>query len=214
MKQFVTETFWTAALASSMCAVLVVGGCDDAAEVPPLTSVNRPPDRALPSEKLRPTTQELSLTKEESLAIVPLVATVPQSWHINADIANLTVLKGHSPHHEIRFHIALRLKLSEDQLNRMLDAARRDAAKPEEKDRYLMVDIREQNGLKVLETQKVIAGDPTLGKLLNWTIWFCDKKEDGYHIYELNLSDLSVEQYQQDRDFLRAIISSIRPARE
>lgn len=195
--------------------IVSIIGCDNKTDVPPLTPDNRPPEKVLTDEKPRPTTQELSQTKQESLSIVPLTITVPQSWGVSADVANLTVLKGFSPHHEVNFHVAMRMKADEDQLARILEGAKRDAAKPEEKGRYLLLDIRDQHGLKVLERQIVISsGDPALGKLLNWTIWFCDKKADAYHIYELNLSDLTVEQYEQDKDFLRAIITSVKPARE
>ena len=197
----------------SILALFTLGmlGCDDKPQIPTDFELPGPAMQNALSEKPRPTTQELSVTKEERLSILPLTVTVPQSWNVTTDLGQ-TVLKGFTPNGEARIHLATRPKLAEDALDRLLDGAKREAAKPEEQARYKFFDIREQNGLRVLEQQKVGPTDPTLGTPFTWTVWFCEKKGDTYEVYELSVSDLSWEDFQKEQAFLRPIILSAKPS--
>lgn len=196
-----------------LAAIVVIAliGCDDQPAVPAVLPTPTPTATTLPGEEPRPTAAELAVTKTESLTVLPLMATVPQSWTVTTDLGQ-TVLKGFTPHHQVRVRLAARPKLAADAFERLLEGARREAAKPDEKDRFKLFDIREQNGLRVLEQQKIGPNDPTVGTPLSWTTWFCEKKGDSYEIYELSINDLSWEDFQKDQTFLRNIILSVKPS--
>jgi hypothetical protein len=194
---------------AAVCLALApMVGCDDRPEIP--VTVAPPSNRAEDPVKHRPTTQELSQTKQESLSVLPLTVTVPQSWHVASELGQ-TVLKGYTPHSEVRIALISQGKMSEDALNRLLDGAKRESAKPEESGRFKFFDIREQNGLRVLEQQRTGPTDATLGTPLHWTIWFYLRNGDSYEIFNLNSTDLSWEDFQKDEQFLRAIILSVKP---
>jgi len=186
-------------------------GCDDKPQVPADLALPARKTPEMSEEKPRPTTQELTVTKDERLSILPLTVTVPESWVVTTDLGQ-TVLKGFTPSGEVKIHLATRPPLTEDALNRLLDGAKRQAGKPEEQARYKLLDIREQNGLRVLEQQTVGRGDPAVGTPLMWSAWFYQKKGDSYEVYELSPNDLTWEDYQKDQDFLRKIILSVKPS--
>lgn len=192
-------------------------GCEET-PAPPTSVVKDPSTTPASTATVAPTTQELTAgaRKDEKLSPLPLVATVPQSWQVKTELADMTFLKGHAPNGEVAIVLADRAQYSETALQEMLNAAKREAAaNPKE---WLKVDVREANGLKILETQRLprVTPDPTVelppGTPFEWTIRYFQKKEEQYALYELNFFVLTHEQYEKDREFLTKIIESVRPA--
>jgi hypothetical protein len=209
-----------------------------------------------PAPATRPTTQQLleGPTKRIGLVLVPLSVEAPESWQVktlnlSADpqpsgqpavqdppmvgASSLTELVGPAPGGDVQVQLAQRLPWQGERLERMLKAAQRDAEAQQKAaggGALLKFDIREQQGMRVMEQQKVLTPPDAGPKLLDWRItYFAPRRGSAaapgagaaaaapsstaateYEACELNFLNLTVDQYERDRQFLQKIVDSVR----
>jgi len=213
-----------AAVALVVMSVAVQMGCEDAPPPPPPQVQQRVQEtQAAPSEPDRPTTQELVAgpRRRINLASWPLSMEVPLSWEIDSKNAKgFIFLEGHAPGGMVQIQLAQRPTLNPEQLQHMIDAAKRDvAADPRSKK---TVELREGKQFKLLERKgqsptvmlNVVDEDGQIREVphtpYSWTINVLVSQDKTMFNYELNFFDLTLEQYEADRAFLEKIVDTLQ----
>jgi hypothetical protein len=200
-----------------LLAGIAVVGCEDRAIPPGDYDIDSPAE----AEPARPTAEELLQGPREPLRLgaLPLTLEVPQSWEIWTLRAGLVFLQGPTPSGDVQIQLSSRPILTPEQLELRYAGAQAEAA---ENPNVRRVDMRLVNDLTVLERlvveplpEDAVAaedGDPPvlLGTPLRWTIGVYVRSGAHFEVYELNFIGLTVEQYEQDEEFLRPIVETIR----
>jgi hypothetical protein len=203
-------------------ATLLAVACDDRSSVPQavLDQASKPPENTLRA----PTTQELLSGHRSRTALHPLPLTMelPPGWHPMKELAN--VLQGYTPTGDIQIQLVGRASMKKEALERTVLGAKKEmATNPTE---ILKVDLRSLGNVKVLERQKVGKPAPleirdknnqvhtSIETPFTWTLDVLVPFEDAYQVFELNFLDLTKRQFDQDKDFLNGVLSTLAYAGE
>jgi hypothetical protein len=185
----------------------------------PMEAANREPTAL----SRRPTTQQLAegATKVVPVSVVPLNVRVPESWELVTvgDIGGLLTLEGWAPNGYVQLRMAARQSIPVDTFDGFVKSAEADAKS--KGDKLKKFQVRPGDPMTIIERQ--IAGDrgpmphtDEHGNMvdreatpLRWSYLVFLKKENKYDGYELWFDALSLEQYEQDREFLQKIMDSL-----
>lgn len=188
----------------------------------PPSAPTPPAADAAPSR--RPTTQQLveGDWKTVPVSILPLTIKVPASWRTeDATDAGLMTIEGWTPTGFAQLRAAARPGLSQDTFDGFIRSARTDA---ESRGANLKkFELRPGEPMTLLERQIASAEQqdmPTMddaGNLvdrratpLRWSFLVFLKKESGrFDCYELWFDALSLEHFEQDKDFFARIAESL-----
>lgn len=220
----------------ALLTLSIAAGCDDTPPPPVTSGETSAPAPGTPGSTAglptSPADNSLPLAKDAQwkrtpLLMLPLTAELPPGWSINTDMVSkdgLPTLEGPVPHMDYR-PMALSLKIGSpitpDALQILRDEDKKAVGQPPEEasgSKLLSVDYRERDGMKIYERLEtsVLKGDAENAESLEvvrWQIRFLVPEGVSYASYELMLSDLStLEEFRANEEFLRDIISRIKPA--
>ncbi|MBC8107461.1 MAG: hypothetical protein H7Z14_12785 [Anaerolineae bacterium] len=203
-------------------AMVIIGlgislvGCDDRRNLVPVIA-----PQAAATQPARPTTQELLQGESTRVALkaIPFWISVPRGWELKSQ-AGVIVLEGPTPTGIAQLGIGRHLAPIAQHDERLIEGAKREAAaKPGP---YTLADVRDSGGLKVLETRSVgkTLPMPAIDNLgnkiadtttrMDWkTIVFVPDGRD-VAVCEIHFIDLTREQYDQDKELLTKIMSSLQ----
>ena len=202
----------------SVAVAMFAAACDDRGSVPQavLDQANKPPEDFLRV----PTTQELVSGRRSRTALLPLPLTMelPPGWRPDRKLAN--ILQGYTPSGgEVQIQLVPRPSIKMDDLDRLVTGAKKEmAANPQQ---ILKVDVRPLGTVKVLERQKVGVPAPltTFDKNnqphtstesnFTWTLDVLVPHEGMYQVQELSFIGLTKSQWDQDKDFLNSVLSTL-----
>jgi hypothetical protein len=195
-------------------------GCDKQPAAPPA-----PQQQAsdIPPASTRPTTQELiqGARKRAKLQVMPFSVEVPSSWTVkpSTDGQSFT-LSGPGPRFDYEIHLALRPAIKSLELPLMLNAATRESAQRD--DPHYFSTVRKLGDATVLERMVTepstnVPLTDVYGQMVSpqstpirWRIALYISHDQEFTVYELSFFDLSAEQYDIERPFLRAIVDSLQ----
>ncbi|HRK32653.1 MAG TPA: hypothetical protein PLD59_16435 [Tepidisphaeraceae bacterium] len=209
---------------SCIAALLLAGalvGCDELPTAPP--PAPEKPATPQPAERgARPSTQSVVDGQWTTVPIsaLPMRITVPESWTAQSvGGQRLFFMEGWTPHGHVGITLASRQQLSPDKVADFIATAKKRL--DEKADKQLRFATRDFPDFTVLERiwfderQPMLLRDDsgqlheTEGQPLNWSYLIFMKKVDVVDVYELEFSDLTLELYEKDREFLEKIIRSL-----
>ena len=227
---------WVAWLAAGV-ALGAGAGCKEkrAAEREPAAEATSRPEledaaATRPGRAARPTTRELTSGPRKAIPLefVPLTAIVPEGWKIDNLAGSMMVLTGPTPGGEVQVQLLNEPSMPADRLEYLLAAAKKEpAGDPKVK----LVEVRRLGAATLLERQVVgqtvvtpvldERGRPSVdanGKELTtpitpfrWTLTlFAPKDGKELAVYELQFVNLTLQQYEADKTFLRGIVDGLR----
>ncbi len=191
------------------CAVMISAmGCGKAPTLPKLPE--KQPAEAAPATA--PTTQDLinGPYKKISLAPLPLLAQVPQSWDVKTPPGtHLAFLQGPSPDgSDIQISLEVGTPLAPDRLQNVLDRAQRAA--DQDKKLYRAFEIKKVGDTKIMEEQKPFSGgENSQQQLVEWKMTYFVHGDINYTAYVLDIPGLSADQLEQSHVLLQKIFDSI-----
>lgn len=210
-----------------LCATHV--GCDEPPVPPELQEPTTPAETTDAKEPPRPTTQELVSGPYTRIRLdtLPLTLSVPIGWKIEP-LSNLVLLEGFTPAGQVRIQLSTRDHVQQSVVDALYSGARREADSAD-KASQASVDMREHKGMTMIERRSIgrpinipVTDHQGIPKLddrgqpialsttpMRWRINLFAPSIDGFDQYELNFIDLSVDQYNADREFLEKIIYSV-----
>lgn len=194
---------------------LLVIGCDDKRSLVPIT-----PSAPASSKPAAPTTQDLLNGEQQRVALkaIPFWISVPKGWELKSP-AGVLVLEGPTPSGVAQLQVGRHLAPVAKHADNLIEGARREAAaRPGP---YTLAEVRDMNGLKVLETRSIGATSPTpaidaagnqiatTSTRMEWktTVFVPDGRDTV--VCEVHFIDLSREQYDRDKDLLTKIMASL-----
>jgi len=193
-------------------------GCDDKRD-PVLSGLIPPTVPATAPVVLRPSTQQLleSKRKEIMLGAFPLTLEVPPSWKLSSEGSG-TWLEGETPHGDIRIQLfAQGAPMKVTALLAMEKRAREQAAtQPENLEIVPLKPIggpaRKMERREILRHLAIVRDGGVVEHVdrVDWSVMVFVPKEDKLDVDELNFSGLSLDVYQQDREFIEHILRSLR----
>ena len=167
-----------------------------------------------------PTTQDLvsgprSVTP---LGPLPLTMRVPVSWKVEVT-AGASLLRGFTPNGEIAIQLSSRPSVKKANFDAMFKSEKKEQA--EKPQSVLKLELRPFGDAMIYERQSV--GDPapftvydhnlkartTTEQIFKWTISVLAPTGDAYQRYDLNFVGLTKSQYDQDKEFLQGILSTL-----
>jgi hypothetical protein len=207
--------------ASLLIPVILVGGCDDSSDKVNkaiLEQAAKPPEDPLKP----PTTQELLTAHRSRTALMPLPLTMelPPGWGPDRRAHMPNILTGYTPSgNEIQIQLITRSSIKRDALNRLVAGAKKEMAS--NPSHIIRVDLRPLAEGFVFERQRL--GDPaelvtydknnvphsSIETGLSWSVEVMVPHDDAYQVHELSFLALTKNQYDQDKDFLNGILSSL-----
>jgi hypothetical protein len=199
-----------------------VGGCDDrSGQVPQavLDQASKPPEDLLKP----PTTQQLLTGHRSRTALLPLPLTMelPPGWGPDRRAHMANVMTGYTPSgNEVQIQLITRSSIKHDELDRLVTGAKKEmAAKPQQ---IVKVELRPLGSAQVLERQRI--GEPaklttydknmtpheSMESHFTWTLNVMIPHEAGFQVHELSFLALTKNQYDQDKDFLNGVLSTLK----
>jgi hypothetical protein len=153
------------------------------------------------------------------LGPLPLVMEVPESWKVETPAGGTVAwLDGPTPHGHVRIELtsqgtpfnAQSLKLMDEQAKR--EAATKAANAPE------VTPLRSVGGTARAREQREVRpgtvvdedGKTRKTEVLDWSIEVYVGQDTGYTLDLLHFAMLPLDLYQQDKDFLEHIVSTLR----
>ena len=207
---------------TAMIAGLLIGalpGCNDKPDVPPVILPEPATKMSLPAT--RPTTQELQTAARKviKLGSFPLTMEVPPTWKIEA-IGSGVWLEGETPHGDARIQLAAQgASLKLEAVIAMDKGARAKAAsQPTSLEVSPLKPLNNAGTVQKMEKREILRhlpitlenGSVDYVDRVDWSILVFVPQDRGFNIDLLSFSGLSLEQYQQDREFLEHIIRSMQ----
>jgi hypothetical protein len=199
--------------------ILIGAGCDDAPTAPPPAP---PPAPKEEPRAARPTTQALvsGATKTVPISALPMKITVPGSWEPQ-DIGGqrLFLMEGYTPSGHVGLSLSTRQQLSPNAVNDFIAAAKKRI--DEKGAKKLRFETREFPDFTVLERlwyedrQELLLRDysgelrETEAQPAHWSYLIFMKKVDAVDVYELEFTDLTLELFEKDREFLEKVLRSL-----
>jgi hypothetical protein len=217
------------ATASAVVMVaMVIIGCDRGPAAPPPTAKPPTASTAPAVAEARPTTQQLLSGPYQTITLpgMPLVVSAPQGWKLDLSSAPLTFLAGPTPSSDkVLIQLAQHDTVKVDQIEIIANFSK----KPQN-DEIQRAELRDVGKMKVVErlafgkpetTPKVDAkGQPVLddkGQIItvtstpvHWQIIAFVPYQGLFSRYDLNVIDLTTDQYAKDKDVLEKIVNSLR----
>jgi len=217
------------ALSKTSCAVFLLGaispllsGCDDS---PVATSYGEikvaEPASPVSTQPIVSSSLEIlnGPRKQLPLLVVPLVATVPESWRVQQNEGGrLVFVEGQGPTQFVQIQLARRPAISAQEMDARLTAASKEKT-------GTGVTVRSLGDTRVLERVAVgtLSSTPifddkgntivVVSPPVRWTITFFQPRigqPREVDVYELNFVGLTLEQYEAEKRFLKEIVDSIR----
>jgi hypothetical protein len=197
-------------------------GCDDARD--PVVSDSSQlvdPVPPLATQPVLPTSTEIleGPRTELPLLVVPLVATVPESWRVQQNEGGrLVFLEGQGPTQFVQIQLARRPAISAQEMDARLTAASKETT-------GTGVTVRAVGDTRILERVSVgtLSSTPIFDDKgntivftsppLRWTITLFQPRTGQpreVDVYELNFVGLTNDQYEAEKRFLREIVDSVR----
>ena len=201
----------------SAVLLALAAGCDDKRDVPviPPTPPATQPSTAAAS---RPTTKDLleGPRKPLLLGAFKLVMEVPTSWNLNA-VGSATWLEGDAPHGEVRIQLAVQgAPLKAESITALEKKTREEAlAHPDDLE---LVALRNIGGTAKKMERREIMRDLTVTRedgrkdhidRVDWSVMVFVPEQQQFNLEVLNFSGLSLQQYQEDREFLERILRTL-----
>ena len=193
-------------------------GCDDKRDaIPPVIT---PPTSAPATSEARPTTQALLTEPRQQISLggstFKLQIEIPKSWKLTP-VGTSSFLEGLTPHGDVMIQVhMLEFPVKE---NGMLAMERRARATASSQPATLEVSPLRQVGgtARVMESREILRNisiqrAPDViehGNRVDWIVKAFVPLDTDFHVITLTFSGLSLELYQQDREFLDRIIGSI-----
>jgi len=194
---------------------LLLLGCDGKRNLVPIS-----PNAPAATKPSLPTTQELMNGEQQRLALkaIPFWISVPKGWELKSPVGVL-VLEGPTPSGVAQLQIGRHLAPIEKHADNLIEGAKREAAA--HPGPYTLAQVRDMNGLRVLETRSVGTTSPTpaidaagnqiapTSTRMEWktTIFVPDGRDTA--VCEVHFIDLSREQYDRDKELLTKIMASL-----
>ncbi len=204
-----------AAIAAAIVGLSI--GCDDKRD-PVLSGLLPPATPATAPVVLRPTTQQLLELKRREIMLgsFPLTLEVPPSWKISSEGSG-TWLEGETPHGDVRIQLfAQGAPMKVTALLAMEKRAREQAAtQPENLEVLPLKPIggpaKKMERREILRHLAIVRDSGAVEHVdrVDWSVMVFVPKDDKFDVDELNFSGLSLEVYQQDREFIEHIIRSL-----
>lgn len=206
------STIFVAALVG--CAV----GCNNR-PAPPTTQAETKSDSR---GKAAPTTQDLAASPRAplSLGVMPLSVNVPAGWKVQSPNDGQSMfLQGPAPNGDIAIALSRRPEADKKLMDVII--ATGEKSHHDDPATFLLAEKRDRGEFTLFQTQKIYRPRGTappdasghanaLPPLLDWTVSvFVPSAGGRYRDYELNFVGLTLQQYQQDKDFLNSIVNSI-----
>jgi hypothetical protein len=222
----------TALVGCAGVAAIGIGGCErsPSGQSPDATATaaNDPNDpRPPPIEDATPATDASANTATTTplrLSYFPLVVDAPRGWTIKSFVnGEIVFLEGPTPSgDDVQIQLSHRGRVSADQLLIRQNATTREATAQSES--LKLSEARMSGPLTILEQQslgkeKVSLTDAhgnALPDTVNykWTVHVFVPRETDFENFELNFVGLTADQFRKEGDFLRRIITSIKPIEE
>jgi len=195
-----------------------VAGCNNKPAAPP------PQEQAQTQDKNKsgPTTQEIAQAPRSllSLGVIPLSVKVPAGWKVQSpDDGQSMFLQGPAPHGDIAIALSRRPEADKKLMDTII--ATGEKSHHDDPTTFLRADKQKSPELTLFQTQKIYrprgSGPPDasghanpLPPLLDWTVSvFVPSGGGKYRDYELNFVGLTLQQYDQDKEFLNSVVNSI-----
>ena len=209
--------------ATILSLAILFGGCDKRSQtyVPPTapSTAKGKTANTQPALTSRPTTQDLEsgARKHLFLGALPLALDVPESWSMDNSGGSSAWLQGPSPHGEIRIQVTSQgTPFTTAALGLMDQQATKTAA--ESKGAIQVKPLRSiGSGAKAREQREVqmgtvitADGKPSQGQIMDWTVEVYVPQDQSYILDLLHFSMLGTKQYEEDKEFLEKIVSSLR----
>jgi hypothetical protein len=204
--------------------LVLLSGCDRNSQTSAPSKTDSKPTSTQPSPDAttattRPTTKALLEDKRKALALgsLPLVMDVPESWNMESPAGSSAWLQGPTPHGQVRIQVTSQgTPFNSSTLNLMDEQMKKEAAASEGK--TVVKPLRNiGSGAKAREQLDLgdgtifnANGNPTRARIMDWTIEVYVPQDKSYTMDLLHFAMLPADQYQQDKDFLEKIVSSLR----
>jgi len=202
--------------------LLLASGCDRSSQTTAPSKTDTKPSTTQPSTDtptIRPTTQSLLEGKRKSLTLasLPLVMDVPESWTIESPTGDTSWLQGPAPHGDVHIQMMSQgTPFTSSTLALMDEQMKKDAAASQGKTnvkplRNIGSGAKAREQLELSEGTIVSAdGTPSKARLMDWTITVYVPQDKNYTMNLLHFAMLPADQYQQDKDFLEKIVGSLK----
>jgi hypothetical protein len=196
-------------------------GCNDKPDDLPTTPPPKPATQPAPAPAtapVRPTTQQLLEAPRKAIVLgsFKLTLEVPPGWEVNSP-GSSAFLEGSTPHGEVRIQLAAHgAPLKNNAITAMEKRARDEAAKqPTELEVVPLRNIggtaRKLERREFLRNLAITGDDGTVRHVdrVDWQIMAFVPEGEDFAVDVLNFTGLSIEQYQQDKQFLEHVLSTL-----
>jgi len=190
-----------------LCGVMsLLSGCDDKPAPPPPVNPATRPDPQQPAPP--PTTQELAAIPRLGVDLqpVPVRIQAPKTWTVES-LGASKFLQGQASSGLVRLRLSELMPLTSvlDPVKLQYDSYSKQR---EENPNVQELRLSDLGDAKMIEYREVIThGD---GPSVKWVFRIYAPIPQGFNLYEIQFFDLSLAQYERDRDFLHEMMASLR----
>jgi hypothetical protein len=207
-------------------ACLLQWGCDrkDAGPPPPPPPRPHTPPPTQPTQPAptsRPTTQALLTGPRKPLVLgtLPLTMDVPESWTVDTEPgAAIAWLDGPTPHGHVRIELSSQSTPFNAQSLTLMDQQARKEAATRGADAVQITPLHSIGGTARAREEREVHpgtvldddGHPRKTDVMDWTIEVYVGQDTAYTLDLLHFAMLPRDVYQQDKDFIEHIVSTLR----